>query len=144
MALGEYMTRNWRRYISYTVLAILFVGLLAGCALWPSLFDTNEHARIVNIHVASLDNSVCAKRETAAPVAQQMYQDSLWVWHYGQTLRNNQAMISMELNLMQITKELNDRYAKGDVSVFYCKNKFENIQRATDTIIKVSARRPRS
>jgi hypothetical protein len=46
---------------------------------------------------------------------------------------------------MMITKEIADRYAKSDtVSVFYCKNKFENIRRATDTMMKVSARRPRT
>ena len=138
------MTYNMRRYIGYSLLAASFAGLLSGCALWPSLFDSNEHARIVNIHVAALDDSVCAKRETAMPVAHQMYHDAQWVWHYGQHLRNNEKMTGMEFNLMQITKELNDRYVKGDVSTFYCKSKLENIRRATDTIIKVSARRPRS
>jgi hypothetical protein len=46
---------------------------------------------------------------------------------------------------MMMTKEIADRYrSTATVSVFYCKNKFENIRRATDTAIKVSARRPRS
>lgn len=136
---------NIRRLVGYSAIALLFIILLTGCALFPSMFDANEHARIVNIHVAAIDDSVCAKKETAAPVAQQMYQDARWVWHYGQHLSDNEKMTKMEFELMQITKELADRYEKTDtVSTFYCKNKFENIRRATDTIIKVSARRPRS
>ena len=134
-----------RRIIGYSGLAILFAILLTGCALFPSMFDSNEHARIVNIHVASIDDSVCQSRDTAGPVARQMYQDARWVWHYGQHLSDNEKMTAMESELMKITRELADRYDKAEsVSTYYCKNKFENIRRATDTIIKVSARRPRS
>lgn len=136
---------HMRRIIGYSALTILLAVMLTGCALFPSMFDANEHARIVDIHVAAIDDSVCAKKETAAPVARQMYQDARWAWHYGQHLSDNENMTKMEFELMQITKELADRYDKTDtVSSFYCKNKFENIRRATDTIIKVSARRPRS
>ncbi len=136
---------NTTRVVGYTAMVLLFTLLLTGCALFPSMFDANEHARIVNIHVASIDDTVCDRRESAAPVAQQMYQDARWVWHYGQHLSDNEKMTAMEFELMKITKELSDRYTKSDtVSTFYCRNKFENIRRATDTIIKVSARRPRS
>lgn len=136
---------NTRRVVGYTAMVLLFTLLLTGCALFPSMFDANEHARIVNIHVASIDDTVCDRRESAAPVAQQMYQDARWVWHYGQHLSDNEKMTAMEFELMKITKELSDRYTKSDtVSTFYCRNKFENIRRATDAIIKVSARRPRS
>jgi len=136
---------NQRRIVGYTGIAFLLAILLTGCALFPSMFDANEHARIVNIHVAATDDSVCNRREAAAPVAQQMYQDARWVWHYGQHLSDNEKMTKMELELMQITKELADRYeSTATVSVFYCKNNFENILLATDIIMKVSARRPRS
>jgi hypothetical protein len=136
---------NIRRLVGYSAITMLFILLLTGCALFPSMFDANEHARIVNIHVAAIDDSVCNRRESAAPVAQQMYQDARWAWHYGQHLSDNEKMTKMELELMQITKELADRYeSTATVSVLYCKNKFENIRRATDTIMKVSARRPRS
>jgi hypothetical protein len=119
--------------------------MLTGCALWPSAFDSQEHARIINIHVAAIDDSVCNRRESAAPVAQQMFADARWAWHYGQSLTDNEKMTRMSFELMMITKEMADRYdSTATVSVFYCKNKFENIRRATDTMMKVSARRPRT
>ena len=136
---------NLGQKIRYGALSLLATLTLTGCALFPSLFDSNEHAKIVNIHVMSIDDSVCNDRATASPVSQQMYQDARWVWHYGQYLSDNEKMTRMESELMQMTKELADRYAKPEaVSVYYCKNKFENIRRATDAMIKVSARRPRS
>jgi hypothetical protein len=134
-----------RRIIGYSALTILLAVMLTGCALWPSAFDSAEHARIVNIHVTAIDDAVCNSRERAAPVAQQMYQDARWAWHYGQSLVDNEKMTRMSFELMQITKELADRYeSAATVSTYYCKNKFENIRRATDTVIKVSARRPRT
>ena len=136
---------NIRRIIGYSALTILLAAMLTGCALWPSAFDNQEHARIINIHVAAIDDAVCNRRESAAPVAQQMFADARWAWHYGQSLTDNEKMTRMSFELMMITKEIADRYAKSDtVSVFYCKNKFENIRRATDTMMKVSARRPRT
>ena len=136
---------NIRRIIGYSALTILLAAMLTGCALWPSAFDSQEHARIINIHVAAIDDSVCNRRESAAPVAQQMFADARWAWHYGQSLTDNEKMTRMSFELMMITKEMSDRYAKSDtVSTFYCKNKFENIRRATDTMMKVSARRPRT
>ena len=136
---------NQRRIVGYTGIAFLLAILLTGCALFPSMFDANEHARIVNIHVSAIDDSVCNRKEAAASVSQQMYADARWAWHYGQSLTDNEKMTKMSFELMKITKELADRYdSTATVSVFYCKNKFENIRRATDIIMKVSARRPRS
>ena len=134
-----------RRIIGYSALTILLAVLLTGCALWPSAFDSAEHARIINIHVAAIDDAVCNSRERAAPVAQQMFADARWAWHYGQSLVDNEKMTKMSFELMMITKELADRYeSAATVSTYFCKNKFENIRRATDTVIKVSARRPRT
>lgn len=135
---------NKRRTVGYTLLLIMCVVLLTGCALFPSRFDPNEHARIVNIHVLSQDNSVCTNRDLAAAASHIMYQDARWAWHYGQHLPNNQKMTEMTKNLMEMTKELHDRYQKTEpVSAFYCRSKLENIHRATDRIVPTSARRPR-
>lgn len=135
---------NFRRLIGYGLLALICVILLAGCGLLPSRFDSQEHAMIVNVHVISQDDAVCNSRDSAYLAAQTMYQDARWAWNYGRDLVNNEKMVAMMANLMTITKELDDRYKKGDaVSVTYCRLKFKNIHQATDTILKVSARRPR-
>lgn len=125
--------------------AVTLTTLIITACAFPSRFDEQEHARIVNIYVTSADNSVCTDSGQAKTLAQQMYRDAVWVASYGNSLPNNGPMIDMEKNLLEITKELHDRYQKPEpVSAFYCRSKFENIHRATDTIIKVSARRPRS
>lgn len=135
---------NIKRIVGYGFIAVILVLALTGCALFPSSFDSNEHARLVTIHVASSDAGICQDRDAAARTAREMYADARWVWNYGQYLTNNEKMGKMEQELLAMTKELADRYAQaGTVSAFYCRSKFENIHRATTTIIKVSARRPR-
>ena len=135
---------NRRRIIGYSLLALLCLLLLSGCGLLPGRFDGQEHAMIVNVHVISQDSNVCDSRDSAYLAAQTMYQDARWAWNYGRDLPNNDKMAAMTANLMAITKELDDRYKKGDaVSATYCRLKFKNIHQATDTILKVSARRPR-
>lgn len=135
---------NLRRLVGYGLIALLMLLLLTGCGLFPSKFDNQEHAMIVNVHVISQDDGVCNTPNSAYMAAQTMYQDARWAWNYGRDLPNNEKMMTMTANLMAMTKELDDRYKKGDsVSVTYCKLKFKNIHQATDTILKVSARRPR-
>lgn len=126
------------------LLALVLATLTTGCALFPSKFDPQEHARLVDIHVLSKDSAVCKKPEIAQAVAEIMFRDAEWVWYYGKVLPANEKMSAMEKNLMDMTKELNDRYKQSTpVSAIYCQLKFENIHKATDTIINVSARRPR-
>lgn len=135
---------NLRRLVGYGLIALLMLLLLTGCGLFPSKFDNQEHAMIVNVHVISQDDGVCNTPNSAYMAAQTMYQDARWAWNYGRDLPNNEKIMTMTANLMAMTKELDDRYKKGDsVSVTYCKLKFKNIHQATDTILKVSARRPR-
>ena len=59
-----------RRLLGYLVIAIGLMWLVSGCALWPSAFDGQEHARLVNIQVASRDSSVCANPEQVKAIAQ--------------------------------------------------------------------------
>ena len=135
---------NTRRIIGYSLLALLCLLLLSGCGLLPSRFDSQEHAMIVNVHVISQDDAVCNTRDSAYLAAQTLYQDARWAWNYGRDLPNNEKMVTMTANLMAMTKELDDRYKKGDpVSAAYCRLKFRNIHQATDAILKASARRPR-
>ena len=118
--------------------------LLTACSLFPSSFDSQEHARIVSIHVAAKDNTVCNTAEQAKSVVNAMYHDAEWVYHYGSTLGDNEEMTKMELMLLGMVREVRDRYGKEEkVSVLYCRSKFDNIHKATETIMRVSSRRPR-
>lgn len=123
---------------------ILSTFLLTACSLFPSAFDGHEHARIVSIHVASKDNTVCNTAEQAKSVINTMYHDAEWVYHYGSTLSDNEDMTKMELMLLAMVREVRDRYSKEEkVSALYCRSKFDNIHKATETIMRVSSRRPR-
>jgi len=135
---------NRPRIIGYGLLVLLCALLLTGCGLFPARFDGQEHGMIVNVHVISQDDAVCNSRDSAYLAAQTMYQDARWAWNYGRHQPDNAPMATMTANLMAMTRELDDRYKKGDsVSATYCRLKFKNIHQATDTILKVSARRPR-
>lgn len=119
--------------------------LFTACSLFPSAFDGQEHARIVSIHVVSKDNTVCNQPDQTKSAINQMYHDAEWVYHYGSTLGDNEEMTKMELMLLGMIREMRDRYAREErVSVLYCRSKFDNVHRATETIMRVSARRPRS
>lgn len=116
---------------------------LAGCAILPSSFDAQEHARIVTINQLSADNRICNTRELAAATAREITREADWLHRYGASLGDNQNMTKMEANLLAMSTELSDRYNRGEVSVVYCRSKLDNIHRATQTMIGVSARRPR-
>ena len=116
---------------------------LAGCAMLPSSFDAQEHARIVTINQLSADNRVCATRELAQTTSQEITREADWVHRYGASLGNNEKMTRMHANLLAMSRELSERYSRGEVSVVYCRAKLDNIHKATQTMIGVSARRPR-
>lgn len=129
-----------KRITGYVLLSIT----LSACALFPSTFDAQEHARIVDIYQTSKNRSVCINRDLAQSTAENMARDAEWLYVYGAPQPNNEKMANMERNLRDITKELADRYYKPEpVSRFYCEQKFENINRATKIMLEVSARRPR-
>jgi len=123
--------------------AVVLTLALGGCALFPSVFDAQEHARLVTISQLSADNKVCANPNLAASVSLEIVREADWLYRYGSSLRDNQNMISMEQNLLAISRELQERYVRGDVSVVYCRLKLDNIHSAAGRIMAVSARRPR-
>ena len=123
--------------------AAVLLLTLGGCALFPSTFDPQEHARLVTISQLSADNRICANATLAANVSLEIVREADWLHRYGSSLRDNADMISMEKNLLAISRELQERYVKGDVSVVYCRLKLDNIHSAAGRIMAVSARRPR-
>lgn len=122
--------------------AVLLLAL-GGCALFPSTFDPQEHSRLVTISQLSADNKICANSTLAAAASMEIVREADWLYRYGSSLRNNDNMISMEKNLLAISRELQERYAQGEVSVVYCRLKLDNIHSAAGRIMAVSARRPK-
>lgn len=116
---------------------------LAGCAIFPSSFDSQEHARLVTINQLSADTGVCATRDLALITSLEITREADWAHRYGASLGNNQNMTRMHANLLAMSRELSERYGRGEVSVIYCRAKLDNIHKASQTMIGVSARRPR-
>lgn len=123
--------------------ALVITAWLAGCAILPSSFDGQEHARLVTINQLSADPKVCATRDLALITSLEITREADWVHRYGASLGNNQNMTRMHANLLAMSRELSERYGRGEVSVVYCRAKLDNIHKASQTMIGVSARRPR-
>lgn len=125
------------------VLLLAAVLNLGACSILPSSFDSQEHARLVTINQLSADNRVCGDRDLARNTSLEITREADWAHRYGASLGNNENMTQMHRNLLDMSRELSERYGRGEVSVVYCRAKLDNIHKATQTMIGVSARRPR-
>lgn len=128
------------------IIAISATLFLSACSLWPSYFDQNEHARIVDIAITSNDPSVCDNYATAKTAVVNIARDTNWLVVYGNSLPDNDSLIEAYTNLQAIVIDFEKRYADSDKppSATYCKLKLKNINEASKTLIDVSGRRPRA
>lgn len=126
-------------------LSLALVPMLVACAIFPSAFDYNEHAKVADIVQLSQDSDICQNHSDAKQTSQIMFHRSDWLKIYGTTLPNNDKMVKMHANLYDMTKELADKMnnTESKPSVFYCREKIESINAAAKKILEVSGRRPR-
>lgn len=124
-------------------LTVILVVVLAGCSLLPSSFDGIEHSYLINIAELSSDTKVCDDKSRAVYTSQQITTHAQWVYRYGRSMDRNEKMATMEKDLLDMSRELSDRYGNGAVSVVYCRSKLINIHNAANAIISISSRRPR-
>jgi hypothetical protein len=117
--------------------------LLPGCALLPSGFDSMEHSYLVTINQLSADVTVCDDHAAAVMTSQQITAQARWLRRYGASLPRNGRLHEMEQKLLDMSLELSERYRRGPVSATYCRGKLANIHQATETIVDISAQRPR-
>lgn len=127
-----------------TIAAVSVALTLSACALFPSYFDSNEQARITDIILLSQDDSVCAQPNVAA-VAQDIDRSAQWLKIYSASIPRNNALTDMTRNLAGVTHDFKTAYQKDKPpSQFYCKAKIKIIHEATERMLDVSGRRPRS
>lgn len=128
------------------IIALSATLFLSACSLWPSYFDQNEHARIVDIAITSSDPTVCETYATAKTTVVNIARDTSWLVVYGNSLPDNDSLIEAYSNLEAIVSDMDKRYvdAANPPSATYCKLKLKNINEATRTLIDVSGRRPRA
>lgn len=126
------------------IAAISVTLTLSACALFPSYFDSNEQSRITDIILLSQDDSVCARPDMGA-VAANLDHSAQWLKIYSASIPRNNALADMTKNLASVTQDLKTAYQKEKPpSQFYCKAKIKIIHEATERMLSVSGRRPRS
>lgn len=128
------------------LLTLCSLFFLTSCALFPSSFDSTEHARLVDIVQISYNNSVCEDQDRMMYTARTLYQHTQWLKTYGTSLPSNQKMTTMEQSLDAVVRGFHDRTVNKDqptVSSLYCEEKLELINNAARKILDVSGRRPR-
>lgn len=119
--------------------------LLCSCALFPSNFDSQEHARLVTISHMTVNTDVCEDIGNTKNMVQTIKHHVGWLKIYSGPLPNNAKMASMIGNLDVMVSGFESRYndSTSVPSKFYCEQKVKLINEATNEIISVSARRPR-
>ena len=125
-----------------TTISVSF--FLTGCALWPSWFDYNEQARIVDIIELTKTDTVCASDEIKS-ISKEIRARVDWLVTYSNSLPDNQKIREMNRNLSEIVGDFDQRY-RGDKppSKFFCSAKIKNINDAARKMLSVSGRRPRA
>ena len=129
--------------------SVIFASvMLSGCALFPSQFDSNEQARITDIVVLTVDEkATCENPSRAYLVAKDVDDHARWLVIYGGSLPDNDKLTSGYVKLREISRDMVKRYGQGpdkDPSRLYCESKIKSMNRAAQTLLQASGRRPRS
>lgn len=130
----------WKLWIATVSLAIL-----CSCALLPSQFDNQEHAKLVTISQMTKSVEHCNDAASVTNLVLNLKYNLDWLKIYSQGLPNNGKMTRMILQLDVMVQGLSQRYENSDStpSQYYCQQKVTLINESVNEIIAVSARRPR-
>ena len=131
-----------------TIAVVCSAMLLTGCALFPSQFDSNEQARITDIVAWTVDEkATCENASRAYLVAKDVDEHARWLVIYGGSLPDNDKLTAGYVKLREISRDMVKRYGQGpdkDPSRVYCESKIKSMNRAAQTLLEASGRRPRS
>ena len=128
---------------------LLSVFLLSGCTLVDAYFmakyDTNEYALINDVTVKSLlSQDDCKDYEKSKLNAKTVYESSLSFSKFTMYIPRNEDATKMSQKLLLLTKGTKEYYDTHDkVSEFFCKSKFQQINKSAEEIQSVLARKPR-
>lgn len=131
-----------------TIAVVCSAMLLTSCALFPSQFDSNEQARITDIVAWTVDEkATCENASRAYLVAKDVDEHARWLVIYGGSLPDNDKLTAGYVKLREISRDMVKRYDQGpdkDPSRVYCESKIKTMNRAAQTLLEASGRRPRS
>ncbi len=135
---------------------ILLIGAifaLSGCStvtqVYDSYFmakyDTNEYALVNAIKTkAELAQEHCGNPIMIQSDVADLYAKSLEFKNFTARIPRNKDATNMSAKLFDVVKDTKEYYAKTEkVSEFYCKMKFQQIAKASDTIQVTLGSKPR-
>jgi hypothetical protein len=127
---------------------LLLVLSLNGCALIDAYFmagyDNNEYAIVNKIRTTaelSVDN--CKDQTQAKLTFENLYILSYEFKNFTQYIPRNQEAHKLSEQVLELSKQGKELYAKGNVSEVFCKLKLQQVSRSAETIQQVLGSKPR-
>ena len=130
-------------------LLLISVMMLSGCTLVDAYFmakyDTNEYALINEVSSKSyLAQEECKDYNKTKLNVKSIYDSSLSFSKFTMYIPRNEDATKMSQKLLLLTKGTKEYYDTHDkVSEFFCKSKFQQINKSAEEIQSVLARKPR-
>lgn len=130
-------------------LLLILIIPLTGCTLVDAYlmakYDTNEYALINEVTVKSqLAQDDCKDYDKSKTNSKTVYESSLSFSKFTMYIPRNEDATKMSQKLLLLTKGTKEYYDTHDkVSEFFCKSKFQQINKSAEEIQSVLARKPR-
>lgn len=127
---------------------LTFTLALQGCYLLDAYlmtkYDPNEYKIITDIRaLASKAKTSCGDEAVSKTLSEELNKSTRLFLLYSEYIPRNKENIQASKSLDEMAHELAERYAKGKVSVIYCKMKFENLETSAKKIQSAIGSRPR-
>jgi hypothetical protein len=126
------------------LIALLFSLSLTSCAIVDSItmahFDNNEY-KIINNMRTTAQLVECGNKDSMKDATNKLWFYSNELQNYSQYIPKNEKSYNMAKGLVEIVKGLHDK--NGEMSKFYCEEKFKVIQDTTENIQKATGNKPR-
>jgi len=131
------------------LLASSILVLLPGCALIDAYlmarYDNNEYYIITNIRTESeIGQQYCGDQAKAKVIFDKLYAESKLFLNFTENIPRNQDAHNLAKNLVELTTQGKKQYADNEtVSQGFCKLKLQQINRASESIQKVTGSKAR-
>jgi hypothetical protein len=119
-----------------TIITLMLVSLLAGCAtisnLFPSKWDPNEVAAVTDLRF-DIRKVNCESPEIALPTLQKLVDRKDWLWMYSES-RKNEDVLKLIRPFNETLNDLHTRAKNGKMSKAFCNGKLVILTTQSDAI----------
>jgi hypothetical protein len=131
------------------IAAVVLTTTLSGCAVIDAYFqakyDNIEYALTNKMRsISEVSVEQCKDQEASKENFLNLYHIAVELNNYAQYTPKNESAYKITNNLLELSKQGRDMYAKGtNVSEVFCKLKLQQINRSAETAQKVIGSKPR-